>query len=265
MSVLLFIAGGAATGLLFGSIAAKGRRASKGSGDGEFEPRAETSREPLPALKCEAEAEAKPFPPLPAEVVPPKPLGVPFAEGFGRPVWPLRTSHPRRGVVSYRGIDGKVRGRWGRRFAAPREGTKGKRDRNHAGIDLFANPGDAVLAVAEGVVVAVQSFHLGSWAVFVDHGQSVVMYGEVDKRSWSRVGVSVGACVKAGQPIAEVACMVRNDGGGCTSHMLHVETYTKGTTQNQRWYEGDEAPPALRDPSLLLLHAAQEPSTPSVA
>jgi len=242
----------------------KGKRASKGPSDDELEPRAHTSREPVPETPSEREAEAE-RPPLPAEVVPPKPLGVPFAEGVDRPVWPLRTRHPRRGVVSYRGVDGKVRGRWGRRFAAPREGRKGKRDRNHAGIDLFANPGDAVLAIADGVVTAVQSFHLGSWAVFVEHGQAVVMYGEVQKRSWSQLGVSVGARVKAGQPIARVACMTRDEDGACTSHMLHVETYAPGTTQNHRWYAGDEAPPALRDPSLLLLHAAQEPSTPPMA
>ena len=265
MSVLLFIAGGAATGLLFGSLAVKGKRARKGSGDGELEPRPQPLRELLPEAPSEREAEAERFPPLPAEVVPPKPLGVPFAEGVDRPVWPLRTRHPRRSVVSYRGVDGKVRGRWGRRFAAPREGRKGKRDRNHAGIDLFANPGDAVLAIADGVVTAVQSFHLGSWAMFVEHGQAVVMYGEVEKRSWSQLGVSVGSRVKAGQPIAEVACMIRNEEGACTSHMLHVETYAPGTTRNQRWYAGDEAPPALRDPSLLLLHAAQEPSTPPMA
>ncbi len=258
MSVLLFIAGGAATGLLFGTLAAKGRRAANGSSDGELEPK--PSRDPVREVVSERDAEA-----LPPGVVPPKPLGVPFAAGVDRPVWPLRTGHPRRGVVSYRGVDGKVRGSWARRLAAPRGGKNGKPRRNHAGIDLFAHPGDAVLAVADGVVTAVQSFHLGSWAVFVDHGQVVVMYGEVDRRSWSRLGVAVGSSVKAGQPIAEVACMARDENGACTSHMLHVETYAPGTTQNHRWYAGKDAPPALRDPSLLLLLAAQETSMPAVA
>ncbi len=265
MSVLLFIAGGAATGLLFGSLAVKRKRAPNGAGEGGPAPLPRVPDEVLPDVASEYEAEAERFPPLPDGVVPPKPLGVPFAEGAARPVWPLRTRHPRRGVVSYRGVDGKARGNWARRFAAPRGGKNGKRGRNHAGIDLFANPGDAVLAVADGVVTAVQSFHLGSWAVFVDHGQVVVMYGEVEKRSWSLLGVSVGSRVKAGQPIAAVACMARDEEGACTSHMLHVETYAPGTTRNQRWYAGDEAPPALRDPSLLLLHAAQEPSTPPMA
>lgn len=259
--MLLFIAGGAAMGLLFGAVAGARRRAAEDSDEeSEFE-----ALLPEAASLPESEFEAERSPPLPASVVPPKPLGVPFAEGLGRPVWPLRTRHPRRGVVSYRGVDGKVRGKWARRLAAPRGGRNGKRDRNHAGIDLFAHPGDAVLAMAEGTVTAVQSFHLGSWAVFVDHGDVVVMYGEVAARSWRGLGVSVGVEVKAGQPIAEVACMVRDEDGDCSSHMLHLEAYVPGTTRNQRWYAGEDPPPALRDPTLLLLRAAQEPSTPAVA
>ena len=244
MSLVLFLVGGAATGVLFGALAGSGGR--RRAVDSE-----ESHERELP------EGES---PELPVEVVRPKPAGAAFAEGIERPLWPLRTRHPRRGVVSYRGVDGKVRGNWARRFAASREG---ERRRRHAGIDLFAFAGDAVLAMADGTVTAVQSFHLGSWAVLVDHGSVVVLYGEVDKGSWTRLGVQVGSRVTAGQPIAEVACMVRDEDGKCTSHMLHLETYAPGTTKNQRWYAGEDAPPALRDPSLLLLLAAQEATTPA--
>lgn len=266
MSILAFIAGGAATGVLFGALAAKRRRARFDEDDAQDQVLDEDEGDPGLA---DAE-EPRRLPPRPKaehgtalspEVVRPKPQGVAFAEGIARPVWPLRTRHPRRGVVSYRGVDGKVRGNWARRFGAHRNGSKGKRSRNHAGIDLFAHAGDPVLAMAAGRVTAVQSFHLGSWAVFVEHGGVVVMYGEVQARSWKALGVSVGSVVEAGQPIAKVACMVRGEDGRCVSHMLHLETYAPGTTRNQRWYAGEDAPPALRDPTLLLLRAAQGASS----
>jgi len=265
MSLLLFVAGGAATGALFGALAAGRRRASEdvqAEAQDSAAPRSPSAEALGPASD---RSETGRPPPLPADVVRPKSQGVPFAEGIARPVWPLQTRHPRRGVVSYRGVDGKVRGNWARRFAAYREGSKGKRDRSHAGIDLFGHPGDPVLAVADGMVTAVQRYHLGSWAVFVDHGDVVVMYGEVAANSWKGLGVSVGTEVRAGQPIAAVACMVRNKEGRCVSHMLHLETYVPGTRRNLRWYAGQDPPPALRDPTLLLLHAAQEPSTLAAA
>lgn len=267
MSMLLFIAGGAMTGALFGSLAAKHRRTVDARDDtlptGEGDSGPETGEvEPESTAVPQSRGAAVE---LPEGVIPPKPLGVPFATGIAQPVWPLRTRHPRRSVVSYRGIDGKVRGKWGRRFRAHREGSDGGRDRNHAGIDLFAEAGDTVQAMAPGIVTAVQSFHLGSWAVFVEHAGVVVMYGEVQPQSWKGLGVSVGSEVAAGQPIAKVACMRMNEEGQCTSHMLHLETYVLGTTENRRWYVGEDAPPALLDPTLLLLRAAQETSTPSVA
>lgn len=258
MSALLSVAGGAVAGVLFGIFAAKRRRTRFDEDDVQDEVLDEEEPGRSPRPKTERPTVLSP------EVVRPKPLGVAFAEGIARPVWPLQTRHPRRGVVSYRGVDGKVRGNWARRFGAHRN-SKGKRSRNHAGIDLFAHAGDSVLAMAAGRVTAVQSFHLGSWAVLVEHRGVVVMYGEVEARSWNGLGVSVGSAVEAGQPLAKVACMVRGEDGACVSHMLHLETYAPGTTRNQRWYAGEDAPPALRDPTLLLLRAAQGASSAVVA
>lgn len=248
MSLVVVLVGGAAAGWLFGTLASRSRSAAP-EGDREREAPGRGGA-------------AVPSPLLP-DVVLPQSVGVPFAEGLERPVWPLRTRHPRRGVVSYRGVDGRVRGNWSRRFGAPRQGKTGRR--KHAGIDLFAYAGDTVLAMASGTVTAVQSFHLGSWAVFIDHGPVTVMYGEVDKGSWTRLGLEVGSTVRAGQPVAEVACMVRDGDGECRSHMLHLEAYAPGTTTNHRWPADQDAPAALRDPSRLLLLAAGEASTPTVA
>lgn len=244
MSVGLAVLGGAAVGLVVAAVAKSGSSAEA------------PSKSP--------ERGAGSAPKLPPSAVLPKPAGAPFAEGIARPVWPVKTDHPRGLVVSYRGEDGKVRGNWARRFAAPRESSKG--NRKHAGVDLFAFAGDEVLSMADGTITAVQSFHLGSWAVFVDHGAFTVLYAEVDKGSWSRLGLGVGSSVRAGQPIAEVACMRRDENGRCVSHMLHLETYRSGTKKNLRWYADDAAPAALLDPSLVLLLAAHQPGTsPAVA
>ncbi|MGH1343805.1 MAG: peptidoglycan DD-metalloendopeptidase family protein [Nannocystales bacterium] len=142
---------------------------------------------------------------LPAGVVPPRPfLDTPFAEGVANPVWPARTQHPRGDVLSYRDDNGDYQGNWARRFGAPRSSG----ERRHAGVDLFANDGDVVVALADGVVVGLQSFHLGSWGLLVDHGPFVMLYGEVTKGSWAEFGVQKGSEVRAGEPIARVACCV---------------------------------------------------------
>lgn len=161
--------------------------------------------------------------------------------------WPLRTAHPRDREVAREGD-----GNQSRRFGATRSGG----GRRHAGIDLYAYAGDDVLAIADGVIVAVQSFHLGSWAVLVDHGPFVALYGEVTKNSWRDLGLEVGSTVTAGQTIARVACMRRDETGRCRSHMLHFELYKRGTARNARWYGG--APPEnLLNPTDLLVWAAR--------
>ena len=187
---------------------------------------------------------------LPPGAKEPRNVGAPFARGIRRPVWPVVTRHKKRGLVSYKDVDGEIHGRPARRFGARRD----EGNRNHAGIDLFANYNDPVVAMGNGVVTATQSFHLGSHAIFVDHGNVVVMYAEVTPKSWSEFGVGIGSKVKKGDPIARVACMNWKD-GFCASHMLHLETYAPGTTRNKRWFPGKAISPAIRDPSRLLLQA----------
>jgi len=186
---------------------------------------------------------------LPPGVVPPRPTSVPFAMLNGSPTWPVVTRDKRLGMVSYTDIHDHVHGNWARQFHALREG------RWHVGIDLYANNGDPVVAIADGTVVAIQSFHLGSWAILVEHDGVVALYGEVRPNSWQEFGVGVGSRVRRGQPIARIACMVGTE-SSCDSHMLHFETYVPGTRKNSPWYQGNPAPPAIRDPTWLLLTAA---------
>lgn len=186
---------------------------------------------------------------LPPGVEPPQPFqGVPFASG-GRPVWPVVTTHPERGVVSYRDVHGQIHGRAARRFGAPRG------DRYHVGVDLFARPFDPVVAMESGVVLQVQTFHLGTNAMLVQHGDKVVLYGEIDQGSNTEFGVGEGSSVSKGQPIARVGCMDW-DGNVCESHMLHLETYACCPTQNIKWYAGSPPPALLLDPTKYLLRAS---------
>lgn len=187
---------------------------------------------------------------LPAGVAEPRSVsGVPFAR-VRRPRWPVKTRSRERGVVSYTDVHGRTHGNWSRRFGAPRGG------RHHVGIDIFAHANDPVIAIADGVVIATQSFELGTDAILVDHGDIVVLYGEVEPRSWRRHNVQVGSRVRRGQIIANVGCM-NWSGYKCVSQMLHLETYRKGTRQNQRWYQGSSPPAAILDPTRMLLVASK--------
>lgn len=186
----------------------------------------------------------------PPGLVPPRQGDIPFATVGNKLVWPVITDHSRSGDVSYRGVDGDVYGNWARMFGVPRSGGS----RNHAGVDVYANAFDPVVAMSDGVVVDTQSFHLGSDAILVEHDDEVVLYGEVDADSWEEFGIEIGSKVKRGDQIARVACM-RWSGNACKSHMLHLETYALGTRTNKRWYKGD-APAELRDPTDALLRAS---------
>ena len=194
-------------------------------------------------------------PGLPDGVVAPRASAVPFAKIRGRLVWPVLTNEPRYGEVGYVDVLGDGHGNLSRRFGASRDG------RRHAGVDLYADNGDVVVAMADGTVIDTQTFHLGSWAILVQHNGAVILYGEVEKNSWQEFGVEIGSRVNRGQPIARIACM-QGTASNCSSHMLHLETYTEGTTQNQRW-TNQAPPPALLDPTYMLLSAAPaEPNLP---
>lgn len=173
--------------------------------------------------------------------------GVPFASG-GRPIWPIHPSSDHRShhTVSYKDVSGRWHGRSARSFAASRDNGR----RHHAGIDLFANPGDIVVAPDNGVVVGRQSFYAGTGAMLVEiDGGPVVLLGEVKMGGAAEFGVDVGSRVEKGQPLTRVGLM---DGG---SHMLHFETYLPGTRRNFPWYRAAGRPDALLDPSAYLLTA----------
>lgn len=187
--------------------------------------------------------------------------GAPLASSPSSSTWPVLTKHSQRLVVSYWGPSG-VRGHSGRAFGSLRHDEDGT-ERRHAGVDLFADEGDVVVAPEDGHVLAILPFHSGSWALYLRSmlGDRVVNLGEIAARSWREFGIAKGDQVIQGQPLARVAKM--NKG----STMLHIEIASvpelasdEALEQEIRergwaWLEAD--PPAiLRDPSGYLLTAA---------
>ena len=168
----------------------------------------------------------------------------PFAEGSSNPAWPVRSRHKYGRTVSYTSEQGVTFGSPARQFMA----SRGEGERYHAGIDVYANIGDTVLAMESGVIVNRYHFFHGTWCLIqqCDSGL-VILYGEVEKNSWKKFRIQRGTRVEKGTKLALVGQM----SGG--SHMLHIETYKAGTTKNEQVIEPGKGP-AL-DPTRYLLLA----------
>lgn len=161
------------------------------------------------------------------------------AQGDPSPAWPVP------------GIKPRVWTHGGKAFRAQRAGGS----RFHVGIDLFAPPGEIVVATEAGVIVRAQHFLGGSWALLLqaDSGP-VFLFGEVTKGSWNEFGIvpgrgsppRVGTRVKKGQAIARVALLP----GG--SSMLHFEAYSRGSKRNQSWKQSQLPHPSIRNPTHYL-------------
>ena len=174
---------------------------------------------------------------------------------------PENSFWPVSGSTDYR----VPRGRSGRSIGA----LRGSGARTHAGIDLFGKHRDTVLAITSGQIVSFYYFYRSTFALFVDHGDFVVNYGEVEGESLEAFGLKTprfkpgpgkpmltvdsrgasqyvvlakqGSQVGAGQPIARVGKMFR-------SSMLHIEFYAPGTLYNKQWTTPSGPPPSeLKD------------------
>lgn len=167
--------------------------------------------------------------------------------------WPVVTRNPRWQAVSLQRDDGAFEGAELRRFNAPRPAARADNPtRRHVGVDLFAEPGDAVIAVEDGRIVAFYPFLRAatgemSYALIVAHGAYVANYGEVRGTSLSARGLAIGDTVRAGQEIAEIS----------DTRQLHFETYLPGTTHSQSWPNGAPRPSRVLNPTQLLIDLAQ--------
>jgi spore germination cell wall hydrolase CwlJ-like protein len=162
--------------------------------------------------------------------------------------WPVVTDDPQAMVVSYLNETGQIVGLSGRRFFADRRNG----ERHHVGMDIFCREGDVVVACAPGKIVAFYSFYRrpttgeDTFALFVAHDGVVINYGEVRKNASEEFGWRIGGQVAAGQKIARVS----------GTNMIHFETYVPGVVQNSRWLRGEQRPPKLLNPTVLLLTLA---------
>ena len=181
----------------------------------------------------------------PPEGASPKATGAAeFADPASGIFWPVRgrTEHGR--TVCFRSADDKLIGyahkggfrTENREFLAERKGEwKGRTEkRYHAAIDLFGDYHDLVVACEPGTILNWHFFYHGVYKLFVQCDSGLVInYGEVDEGSKSEFKLAPGKRIVAGQPIARIGRMT---GGG---HMLHFETYPKGTKDNQQYWHHD--------------------------
>jgi len=150
--------------------------------------------------------------------------------------WPVVTNHPRWDAISAQPSCINLRC-----FGASRPVSRlDNPTRHHAGVDLFAHAGDAVIAIEAGRVIGLYPFLRArtgemSHALLVAHTGYVANYGEV--RAPALVGV--GDDVAGGQRIAIVS----------DTAQLHFETYAPGVARNRSWAHGSPQPAGVIDPT----------------
>ena len=149
-----------------------------------------------------------------------------------------------------------------RSFGSPRSNGA----RYHAGCDLYAPLGEKVFAVADGTITAYHNYYWKTFALVVDHGDFIALYGEVqppadpekhgitdkDVKDYiekleveEKQGLSgtlqKGSSVKKGEHIAYVGQLYENNGTvPFKNTMVHFEKYKKTATGplTQREYTG---------------------------
>jgi hypothetical protein len=94
--------------------------------------------------------------------------------------------------------------------------NRGKR--LHAAVDLEEPVGKEIYAVANGTVVDYYDFYRGTMALVVDHGEFVVRYGEIKRKT---KGIKIGAKIQKGQLIGRIGKLI-----GMGRSMLHFEMYS---------------------------------------
>ncbi|CAN5904267.1 hypothetical protein BH11BAC7_BH11BAC7_04460 [soil metagenome] len=160
--------------------------------------------------------------------------------------WPLISKNESMHVISYNASSGLIGAKL-RYFGAGRISSGG---RYHAGIDLYADLGDPIVAIDHGVIINHYPFCCGknktTYSLLVRHSNVVVNYGEVAKEL--APGLRKKSIVVPGQIIGYVG---KNPHG---SSMLHFEMYSADTTANIKWFVGKPAPSKLYDPTTYLLH-----------
>ncbi|WP_354306919.1 M23 family metallopeptidase [Sphingomonas trueperi] len=112
---------------------------------------------------------------------------------------------------------------------------RGDGTREHHAIDILARKGTPVLAAAAGSVEKHFESELGGHTLYIrtSDGGTVYYYAHLDT-----IGVSEGAAVRQGQPIATVGSSGSADGG---APHLHFEV--KRMAPGEGWWQGTNVDP----------------------
>lgn len=158
---------------------------------------------------------------------------IPYAPGKGK-FWPVASSN--------KNLDVKARS-----FHASRE----KEKRFHAGIDLYADPGNAIIAMDDGIVLSFPTGYVGLDSIVIQHGNITVLYGEILRDK----SIKIGDKVSAGQVIGTAAKSKGKSPDAVESTMLHLETWDVNHPPNKfnPWYQTNPAPAGLLDPTMYLI------------
>ncbi|MBL8551838.1 MAG: M23 family metallopeptidase [Hyphomonadaceae bacterium] len=199
------------------------------------------------AIPCDARASGVAAPAPPHD---PAPMAPSFPHGA---IWPVLTEAPDAHVVPALFADGTAQGAALRRFNAPRPAARADNPtRRHVGVDLAANAGDRVVAIADGVVAAFYPFLTArtgetTYALLVAHGACTVLYGEIRAAAF----VQPGDPVTGGQRLGRVS----------DTAQLHIETYVRGVRRNTPWPQGAPTPGSVLNPTQMLLDLARDGMT----
>lgn len=132
-------------------------------------------------------------------------------------------------------------------FGASRDGGA----RLHAGVDLPAPAGAAIVAMADGQIVSFPSGYVGLDAIAVREAERGVIYAEFTRDP----KLAIGDFVKAGQVLGIAKASIYGS-------MLHVEFWQKASLPSAFtvWPKGSVRPVGLLDPTLPLQQIAKASS-----
>lgn len=141
----------------------------------------------------------------------------------------------------------------------PHPGSFGyiRKNHTHEGVDLYANEGDAVYAMEDGVVTKIIPFTgeianspwwNNTYSILVKHHAFSLNYGELIPVE----NLKDGDIVKAGDIIGHIRTVLLIDKGRPMA-MLHLEMYDKDTSEPiTEWTLGSEKPKNLMNPTDML-------------
>lgn len=140
-------------------------------------------------------------------------------------------------------------------------GAFGARRRHdiHKGIDLYAEVGEPVFAVEDGVVVDICPFTgevagfpwwENTYGVYVEGKSGIVVYGEIQPSEYIKVGdkITTSKCV------GTVLRVLKKDNGRPLS-MLHIELHKHDHVHTGQWGIGQPKPEGVLDLTSLLIRS----------